>query len=230
MSATADHVFPREIFQPNQRNMLPKVPSCIDCNNEKSIIEQYLLSVLPFGATHANAKKALTVDTKKRLEKNQKLHRKLKEDFGHTYILNQDKVIERRLKINFDGDILHQFIGFVGRGLLWHHWEKLLPLSCSFRVFTPSATGISFISNLFNLSSNLRVEVQLGDYTVRYKGVMSETDEGVSIWAIQLLGGVTVSDANRNNIFHNSFVVMITGPPEILERLDVGNSKPIPGT
>lgn len=68
------------------------------------------------------------------------------------------------------------------------------------------------------------MEVQLGDYTIRYKGVMSETDEGVSIWAIQLLGGITVTDETGDNIFHNSFVVMITGPPEILERLEVGNA------
>ena len=83
ISATADHVFPREIFQPDQRSMLPKVPSCINCNNEKSILEQYLLSVLPFGATHSNAEKALAVDTKKRLAKNKKLHKKLKLELFH---------------------------------------------------------------------------------------------------------------------------------------------------
>ncbi|MCP4552048.1 MAG: hypothetical protein GY834_08445 [Bacteroidetes bacterium] len=223
-STTADHVFPREIFQPEQRDMLPKVPSCKKCNNEKSQLEQYILSVLPFGATHSNAKKALSADVKKRLGKNKKLHRKIKEEFGYTYIPTPGKKLERRLQIKFDGNILHKFIGFVGRGLIWHHWQKLLPLSCSFKVFTPSPTGVKYVTDLFNLSSNLRVDTQFGDNTVRYKGVMSEIDEGVSVWAIQLLGGITISSSNSGNIFNNSFVTMITGTSETLEKLKIENA------
>ena len=50
---------------------------------------------------------------------------------------------------------------------------------------------------------------------------MSETDEGVSVWAIQLLGGITISSGNNENIFSNSFVAMITGTPESLENLKI---------
>lgn len=221
MATTADHVFPRELFQKEQRDMLPKVPSCDKCNNEKSRLEHYLLSVLPFGATHQNAHKALSIDVKKRLENNRRLRGELRKGFGYMQVPAEGDVLERRLTVELDSDILHEFIGFIGRGLIWHHWRKYLPLSCSYKTFTPSPKGIEFISHLFNLTSTLRVDVRLGDDTVRYKGVMSEIDDGISIWAIQILGGITVSDEHQGHIFKNSFVAMITGLPEILDKLEI---------
>lgn len=219
MSSAADHVFPREIFRKHQRNCLPKVPSCAKCNNEKSKLEHYLLSVLPFGATHANAKKTLAVDVARRLKRNRKLHKTIRRGFGYSYIPRQGNILERTLNIKFDSNVLHEFVGFVGRGLMWHHWGKHLPLDCTFQVFTPSPTGMRFISELFGLATSHRVDVSLGGDTVRYKGVMSEKDDGVSVWAIQLFGGMTISDKGHSHIFKNSFVAMITGSPSTIDKL-----------
>ncbi len=119
-SVTADHVFPREMFQLEQRNMLPKVPSCQVCNNEKSKLEHYLLSILPFAATHANAHKALSVDVAKRLKNNRKLHNKLKDEMKYRTIPIEDGKFEERLIVNLDYKILHDFIGFIGRGFMWY--------------------------------------------------------------------------------------------------------------
>ncbi|MEO9524958.1 MULTISPECIES: hypothetical protein [Pseudomonadota] len=219
-STTADHVFPRELFQIEQRDQLPKVPSCADCNNEKSKLEHYLLAVLPFGATHSNSEKALSVDTAKRLEKNQRLHKELKRGFGYRQVSSEHEGTEERLVVDLDYEVLHDFIGFIGRALMWHHWGKYLPLEFKFTVFTPSSSGIEYISRLFEMSSNYRVDVKLGDDTVRYKGVMSEIDEGLSIWAIQLLGGMTVSDESLGYVFKNSFVAMVTGSSKAIENLE----------
>lgn len=221
ISTEADHVFPREIFQPNQRAMLPKVPACRECNNKKSKLEHYLLSVLPFGATHSNAQKALSVDAAKRLAKNKKLHRKLKNEFGYKFIPNKDGGKDQRLVIGFDHDILYRFIGFVGKGLIWYHWEKYLPIECTYKAFAPSVIGLEFLNSLFNLSTNYRISNQLGDGTVRYKGVMSETDEDLSVWTIQLLGGMSVLNKKTNYVFNNSFIAMITGSQKTLESIDV---------
>jgi 5-methylcytosine-specific restriction endonuclease McrA len=48
ISITADHVFPREFFQISERDLLPKVPSCKECNNKKSQIEQSAAGVRSF--------------------------------------------------------------------------------------------------------------------------------------------------------------------------------------
>jgi hypothetical protein len=220
ISATADHIFPREIFQAEQRIMLPKVPACVSCNNEKSKLELYLLSVLPFGATHPNAHKVLSIDVPKRLNKNRKLREKLKEGFGYKDFLSNNG-IEKKLSVEFDAQQLNDFVGFVGRGLMWHHWGIILPLTCTLKVFTPTPAGIVFLNRLFQLQTKYRVEAHLGDGTVRYKGIMSETDEGVSVWAVQLLGGITVSDDKLKHLFSNSFVAILTGPHETLDALKI---------
>lgn len=59
LSTTGDHIFAREFFLGNQRANLPKVPSCCECNNEKSELEHYFTSISPFGWRHDDASKNL---------------------------------------------------------------------------------------------------------------------------------------------------------------------------
>lgn len=220
-STTADHVFPREFFQISERDLLPKVPSCSECNNKKSQIEHYLTAVLPFGATHPNAEKALSVDTAKRLSKNKKLHRKLQETFTHQLINDSKEGVRNAQVISIDPEKIHDFCAYVGLGLLWHHWKVYLPKNFSYRVFTPSSHGMHFIDKLFNLTTELRVHEILGNGTIQYKGSASEADDGISIWAIQLLGGITVADNDFASVIKNSFVAVITGSEERLEKLEL---------
>ena len=50
-SATADHVFSRELLLKAHRGDLPKVPACESCNHEKSVLEHYVSAILPFGVS-----------------------------------------------------------------------------------------------------------------------------------------------------------------------------------
>lgn len=84
----------------------------------------------------------------------------------------------------------------------------------------PSSKGIDFVSDLFELNSNFYTHKIMGDGTMQYKGIASETDIGVSVWAIQLLGGITMMDASRQNIMKNSFIAVITGREASLKHLD----------
>lgn len=161
IATTADHVFPREMFQIHQWGMLPKVPACVKCNNEKANLELYLLSVLPFGATHTHANTALSIDTRRRLQRNHKLRETIKESFGNAYIPISKYQLEQRMCVRFDGDILHEFIGFVCRGLLWHHWNRYLPNDSTFVAFTPSRSGVDLMSTLINMRSSFMVNTEL---------------------------------------------------------------------
>ncbi len=220
-STTADHVFPREFFQISERDLLPKVPSCSECNNKKSQIEHYLTTVLPFGATHPNAEKALSIDAAKRLSKNRKLHKKLQSTFSHKLINDSNEGMRNAPTISIEPEKVHDFCAYVGLGLLWHHWKIYLPLNYSYRAFTPSQHGLEFIDSLFNLTTNFRVHEKLGDETIQYKGIASEIDDCLSVWAIQLLGGITVADNELGSVFKNSFVAVITGSEEHLEKLEL---------
>lgn len=219
-SATADHVFPKEMFQLRHRNNIPKVPACKKCNNEKSKIEHYLLSVLPFGGTHDDAKEMLSIDALKRLKKNQKLFSRLRNEWGHSYIPRESKVLEKRMHVKFDPNMLHTFIGFASLGLTYHHWGLILPRDYEIRAFTPSITGMRFIERLFDLRAEHTANEVLGNNTVRYKGACSGNQESLSVWAVQLLGGMTVATENHGHIFKNSYVAVISGTPNIFKGLN----------
>lgn len=74
---TGDHIFAREFFLPSARADLPQAPICQECNNEKSKLEHYLTTVLPFGGQHSASLENLTSMVPKRLRKNARLHSKL---------------------------------------------------------------------------------------------------------------------------------------------------------
>lgn len=217
ISATADHVFPREIFEITDRDNIPKVPSCEQCNNEKSQLEHYLLSVLPFGGVHGNAEKNLSVDTARRLSRNNKLKSHLRDGMSYGFISREGDKRERRLCIPIDFDRLHLFSEFVCRGLLWHHWKCRVPNEYSVKAFTPSPTGLEFLESLFNMNTAYRVNANLGEGTVRYKGSMSEVDQCLSVWALQFLGGITVIDESQDFVFEHSAVAILVGPKHLVE-------------
>lgn len=217
ISSTADHVFPREIFEIADRDNIPKVPACERCNNEKSQLEHYLLSVLPFGGVHRNAEKSLSVDAERRLSRNNKLKSHLRNGMSYGLISRERDKRERRLRIPIDFDKLHLFSEFVCRGLLWHHWKCHVPKEYSVKAFTPSPTGLEFLQSLFNMSTAYRVSSNLGEDTVRYKGSMSEVDQCLSVWALQFLGGITVADEKQSFVFEHSAVAVLVGPKRLVE-------------
>jgi len=220
-STTADHIFPRELFQAHERNNLPKVPACTECNNAKSKLEHYITATLPFGATHDNAKIALSVDVSKRLSKNKKLHRELKNSYSRKQIPDSKLGTRSAITISLDPKKLDELCAYIAIGLMWYHWGKLLPLNCSHKAFTPSKYGLDVIDGLFNTTSQNQVSKVLGDNTVRYKGMLRDIDKGMSVWAIQLLGGVTIANNNFSHVFENSFVAVITGLPATLDMIEL---------
>src|SRR5881394_1954463 len=81
-ATTGDHVFARQFFLSDDRVDLPKVASCERCNNDKSKLEHYLTTVLPFGGRLATASRILNEMVPGRLAKNARLHRELAANQG----------------------------------------------------------------------------------------------------------------------------------------------------
>ena len=81
---TSDHAIGRKFFLEERRGNLPQVPACRSCNNRKSELESYLMTVLPFGAKNVDAGTILTKLVPPRLEKNAKLNRKLTRGYNRS--------------------------------------------------------------------------------------------------------------------------------------------------
>ena len=188
IATTADHVFGRAFFLTAARADLPKVPACDACNNEKSRLEHYLATVLPFGALHADAVAQLNDHVPARLAKNQRLHRELAA--GRVESLIEDGgVIAPATTLPFDSDKLFALCTFIARGLTFYHWGSPIPAGVNVRAGAISSAGEPHFEKLLAMNGR-RISGSVGNGTFDYEGVQSVADPHVSIWKFRIFGGV----------------------------------------
>jgi hypothetical protein len=154
-AATMDHVFAREFFLVERRTNLPKVPACAACNGAKSQLEHYLTAVLPFGGQHADGLVHLTEMVPGRLARNQKLARGLSAGLSRTLVAGRDTPA---MTIPIDPDKVGELFALIAKGLLWHHWQVLLPpVAFGVRAEMLSAAGEQFYNQALAMNSGARV-------------------------------------------------------------------------
>jgi hypothetical protein len=217
-STEADHVFAKEFFLPSRRNNLPKVPTCRQCNKEKSILEHYLTAVLPFGGTHKDARNNLETIVPPRLSKNRQLFRQLlhkKEDVW----VKEGSFLLPSLKLPFDSSKIGELFCFIVRGLLWHHLDVLLPPSHSVRAGSLTKVGEKLFENLFNGRASQRLKVDLGESTFRYEAAQGIDSSHLSIWKFSVYGGLKLGDDPEAPLETSSLIWGIAGRSKIINEL-----------
>jgi len=172
IAVTGDHIFAREFFLPSARTNLPQAPICEECNNEKSKLEHYLTTVLPFGGRHADASENLASMVPKRLGKNAKLHRQLRDGQQVVFVPGDTGSAEQTTAIPFDGEKLEELISMIVRGLIWFHWRVYLEDSHTVRTHTVTAHGLQLCEEtLFRPNARDRVRGNLGNGALCTKGL-----------------------------------------------------------
>ena len=205
-----DHVFARKFFLEEERNRLIKVPACDDCNNEKSKIEHYLTSVLPFGGRHIDARKNLTVNVPSRLNKNKKLHRLL--GANRDYLDGDPTTGEngRALVLPFNGKKYAKLFEFLLKALVWHHWGMYITQDTI--VYSTSLTKFGenlFEKYIFSLRCENRIINVLGKDTFRYTGIQLPENKQVTFWLFEIYNGlVTAEEASFTREYSNCILVM----------------------
>ena len=188
-STTGDHVFAREFFLEHQRNDLPKVPACETCNNLKSRLEHYLVTVLPFGGQYQDAADMLQSRVPGRLARNSKLKRQLAIGIRSEQVVDATGQSLTRTTVPFDGDKLEQLFGLIVRGLIHHHWGIYLPGDYVVDAAAMREPGQVLWENLrAHQEVKHRVARDLGQGTVRYEGIQSGRDPSFTAWQFRLYG------------------------------------------
>jgi hypothetical protein len=191
ISATADHVFAREFFPIDKRANLPQVPACERCNGDKSRLEHYLLTVLPFGGRHADSAHVLGTMVEGRLASNAKLHRALSS--GKATVLEQSNgILLPTMTIPFEGDKLAALAKYIARGLTFHHFGTVIAAECHVEGGLIVPEGEALLMPILKLKGQLIVNA-LGDGAVEYEGVQSIEDPEVTVWRMRLYGGVALT-------------------------------------
>jgi hypothetical protein len=159
-------------------------------------MEHYLASVLPFGGRHGQAVDNLRNGVPKRLANNQKLKEKLSIGMEPAWMREGDGLYQQTTAFPFDGSQLEGLLGFIARGLAWHHWKFCIPQGSPLRViFLPNPIPEHLHRAVRACRGVHRVIENLGRDTVQYEGIQSCDSPELTIWVISMYGGILLSDS-----------------------------------
>lgn len=187
-STTGDHVFAREFFPELRRANLPKVASCRSCNGNKSNIEHYFTTVLPFAGRHSDASEVLRTMVPRRLEKNRKLHKELSDSLGHAW-LRSGGSLAPTATVSLDAEKLHALIRYIVRGLNAYHWNSVIPREYSVGVGLWTGEGEQQVLKWLPQGGKATVEENWGAGAFEYRGIQATDDPHLTIWRLKLYGG-----------------------------------------
>jgi hypothetical protein len=204
---TADHVVGKKFFVEERRDNLPQVPACKPCNNRKSQLEGYLMTVHAFGAKHEDAAELLAKLVPPRLEKNAKLARKLRRGYERT----------GGSAIPLEHKPMEELFAMIAKGLAWKRFGVRL------------SEGYSSIASLFTneaeevfsgmlASGKEHVSGDLGEGTFRYEGAQSKDDGQLTMWRFEIYGRVDFGGDPAVN-GPSSLAIAVTGRTELIGNL-----------
>ena len=222
IATCGEHIFARKFFLPADRKGLPKVPGCDACNARKSELELYALAVLPFGGRHAGARENLATMVPGRLEKNAPLGRTISQGFGKRWVDGASGLRLPVTGIPMDAEPVMALFKMIGRGLLWHHWQRLLAVDTAIDAGALDVRGESLFRAVFEAHADARVSETLGDGTVRYDGFFVSRQDGWRVgWRIEMYGGVAMADARRPGAISDCIWVVVGhgGFPQVARAL-----------
>jgi hypothetical protein len=213
-------VIARQFVSEALRANLPKVPACLRCNSAKSQLEHYLATVLPFASRTASVVADLTDAMPKRLAKNMKLHRELEAGRQRVWTREPSGIIVPAMTVPVDGEKLNAYVGYVVRGLMWHHWQVMLDANHFVEVQCLTGSGEKFFAVMSGWRGSNRLDETLGDCVLSYTAVQGTDRAEISVWVLSLFNGLKVSAGDPREQATRWGVM--TGPRRVQERAERG--------
>jgi len=197
----------RKFFLEGRRGNLPQVPACKRCNNRKSELEAYLMTVLPFGAKNADAAEILAKLVPPRLEKNAKLQRKLRRGYERS----------GGTAIPFEHKPLEELFAMIAKALAFQYFGVRLGNGYSSIASLFANEGAGFFAQMLS-TGKARVSGDFGEGTFKYDGAQSKDDPQLTMWRFEIYGGVDFGgDPNVNG--PSSLAIAVTGRSEMIGNL-----------
>lgn len=216
-SAAGEHVFSRQFFPPDLRHDLPKVPTCEDCNTQKSGYEDYVLSTVAMGTLAPAAIGHHLSKLPRRLASNHRLHSELLAASSPIWLRAESGLVEPRIAVPIDSDRYDPLFKMIARGLIWHHWSVLLAQDAEISVHLPYPRAQHiFTESNFDKYHWRYVNRSLGGGSIDYAGWQSTEEPQCTFWRIILLGGVVMGSPGAQET--SSLIGVFTAPAEYERR------------
>ncbi len=220
-SEAPDHIFARGFFPIEERDRLPCVPSCDPCNRQKAALENYLVTILPFGGESDASGKMLREAVPRRLENNKKLHRQISQGRSRVWV-NRGDMILPSLAVPIDAERLNSLFAMIAKGLVAYHWNIVIPSGHVSRAGMFTQTGERLVRNLFKSHTPAAVvQGRLGADTFLYEGIQAHDDPFFTIWRFRIYGGLTVAGDPNCPSETGSDVWAMTSRPEVPSLFDL---------
>jgi hypothetical protein len=216
-AVAGDHVFARGFFLKTQRANLPQVPTCNQCNNEKSRLEDYLTTVLPFGGRHVDALANLSLMVERRLAKNKKLHRRLARNSTRVWTQTEFRFHTPSIALPFEPERVVELFKYIVRGVLFHHWSVRLTDEHFCEVQLLASSGSKVFDRLMQMQSKAQAAGNFGNGTIIYEGIRRLDSDIISVWRFSLYGDVKLIDPGEEFVQIWAF----TGPKRVAERAEL---------
>jgi len=194
-AGTADHVIARGFFPEDKRGDLPKAPACSECNNAKSKLEHTLTAIMPFGAQHDDAAKALEM-AEPRLAKNKKLHGWLAAGVSYTMRSINGGPWRVEMSVPVDHRDIEKLCEFMVKGLAHHHWKIALGLDHFVRASFLNEAGRQRFDPFF-AGAVAKVQQDFGDGVFAYEGVQSQDCPDLTLWKMSIYGAEVGGDKRQ---------------------------------
>lgn len=194
-AGTADHVIARGFFPEDKRGDLPKVPACPECNNAKSKLEHKLTAIMPFGARHANAAKALEM-AEPRLAKNKKLHGWLAAGVSYAMRSINGGTWRMEMSVPIDHGDIEKLCELMVKGLAHHHWKIALGADHFVRASFFNEAGRQRFDPFF-AGAGVKVHRDFGDGVFTYEGLQSKDCPELTLWKMSIYGAEVGGDKRQ---------------------------------
>lgn len=216
----------KDFFLPTHRGDLPQVPSCGRCNAEKSKLEHYLTTVLPFAGQHADAVTNLSNMVPPRLANNEKLHGSLSQNASSVWTETRSGLHARSIALPFESERLVELCGYIVRGLLFYHWGTRLTAEHYWEVVLLTSAGRKMFDEFMQMRAKDRVSRDLGNGTFLYEGIQGFDNDSISAWRFSVYGGLKLTGVLGEESVH---MVALTGPKRVLDSVDPHANMRVPG-
>lgn len=218
LSIAPDHVFAREFFLIDERDNLPKVPTCKKCNTDKSEIEHYLTALLPFGGRHKDSHAHLKEMVPKRLRKNPKLHRKLAAEQDYILTERPSGFLSPSMVLPINFDAIPVLFKYIVKGLTNYYWGVYLNDDVLIEVMALTPAGENFYEErFFRLNCKARVTDTLGENTFWYEGVQGVDCPEITAWRFSIYNGLQLTGDPEAPDIISSVIGAHSGPKYIFE-------------
>jgi hypothetical protein len=215
VSTTADHLVARQFIPITARNGIPKVPCCSKCNNDKSKLEHYAASILPFGSNTVYAQEMLRERVAKRLEKNIKLKKELNKNSKKVWFKSNSGLYLRTLSIPIKSEPILGLLQYYIKGLYYYHWNIALPADIGVWARSFNYKGIlMFRKTLFGINPKNILEYNLGDGYLIYRCTRNEINKYISAWEFSFYKGAKMFGSSSDGKKQQIYLCGVTAPKD----------------